>query len=261
MQQVLNQLIQYFKQNPTGILLFSGGFDSSCLLGAAVKANADIIPFWIDNGFNRCIENEIRQQAQNLGSTLFQSVMITPSQRVSLNPGDRCYHCKTQIIETLKKKGAILFDGTTASDAGKYRPGAKALAESGVLSPLAQLGITQTQTRQLAIELGASADIAQKESCMATRFNYDQLINPERLEVIREIEGFMIDKTGDYNVRCRVDDNDHVRIELGLTKSFQAIMQPDIRQHLSDIGNRAALFTSIDLKPSRPNEYDKRLQS
>jgi uncharacterized protein len=259
MQQVLDQLIDYFKQNSKGILLFSGGFDSSCLLGAAVKANADIIPYWIDNGFNRCEMNEIRQQAINLGSHRFQTVKLSPTNEVCANPANRCYHCKTQIIETLKQQGDILIDGTTSTDTGKYRPGSKALAENGVHSPLALLGITQQQTRQLAIELGADAAIAEKESCLATRFNYNHLITNERLAAIREIESLMIETSGDFNVRCRVDDNDHVRIELSSDESFNAIANPGFRQQMSDIGSRIALFTTIDLKPSRPNEYDKYL--
>lgn len=260
MQQALNLLIHYFEENPTGILLFSGGYDSSCLLSAAVKAKADIIPFWIDNGFNRCTENEIRQQAQNLGSKQFQSVIVAPQANVCINPTDRCYHCKSQIISTLKNKGAILIDGTTASDTGKYRPGSKALHENGVISPLKLFGITQQQTRQLAIEMGADPQIAQKESCMATRFNYGQLISNERLIVIRQIEQLFIEQAGDFDVRCRFDDLDHIRIELSSEQSFQALTQSTIRQQITEIGSRVALFSTIDLKPSRPNEYDKRLQ-
>jgi len=260
MQQALNQLIRYFEENPTGILLFSGGYDSSCLLGASVKAKADIIPFWIDNGFNRCTETEIRQQAENLGAKLFQSVIVAPEANVCINPTDRCYHCKSQIISTLKKKGAILIDGTTASDTGKYRPGSKALHENGVISPLKMLGITQQQTHQLAIEMGADPKIAQKESCMATRFNYGQLISKERLAAIRQIEQLFIEESGDYDVRCRFDDLDHIRIELAFEQSFQALTQSSIRQRITDIGSGVALFSTMDLKPSRPNEYDKRLK-
>jgi uncharacterized protein len=260
MQQALNQLIRYFEENPTGILMFSGGYDSSTLLGAAVRAQADIIPFWIDNGFNRCTENEIRQQAKNLGSNLFQSVIVAPEANICINPSDRCYHCKSQIINTLKSKGALLMDGTTISDTSKYRPGSKALHENGVISPLKLLGITQQQTRELAIEMGADPQIAQKESCLATRFNYGQLINKERLAIIRQIEQLFIEESGDFDVRCRFDDLDHIRIELASEKSFQALTQPTVRQQIADLGNQVALFSTIDLKPSRPNEYDKRLK-
>ncbi|MCU4165444.1 exoenzyme S synthesis protein B [Carboxylicivirga caseinilyticus] len=254
-----DQLIQWFKQNTEGYLLFSGGFDSSAVLGAAMKANSNIIPVWVDNGFNRASVDSIKVQARNLGSTNLQIYKIKPSETVKENPVKRCYFCKSSILAQIPKDALAIYDGTTASDLGNFRPGKIALDEYGVRSPLAELDITSSETKDIAIEFGADPLLANLESCLATRINYKHFLYPERISVIKEIEKFVIDKTNDFDVRCRFDDDEHIRIEFSKAESYLALADTEFREHLFDLGKEAALFITIDIKRSRPNEYDKRI--
>ena len=71
---------------------------------------------------------------------------------VCSNPDDRCYHCKRFIFSTVLEAMAgdgrdILLDGTNASDDPARRPGFRALAELGVVSPLREAGVTQDRVR------------------------------------------------------------------------------------------------------------------
>ncbi len=254
------KLIEFFRQYPKGHLLFSAGMDSSAVLGAAVRAGSKIVPHWIDNGFNRTTADDIRKQAENLGSDLFRVNDVTPSSEVKSNSNQRCFHCKNQILDTIPVDGTPVFDGTTASDVGGFRPGRRALREYGVVSPLVDLGITSAEARQIATEFGADPDLADIESCLATRINYDVKITGERLEAIRKIERLIIERTRDFDVRCRIDDDDHIRIEIKKPESYRILTDEAFREKLFEFGEPVSLFVTIDVLPSRPNTYDKRLK-
>ncbi len=257
---IITKLEKRLKQIGDSYLMFSGGLDSCAILGTAIKAGIHIIPVWINNGFGRASEEEIRKQAHIMGANNLQIIHITPTESVISNPNNRCYFCKNQIIEAIKhlKKDAVIMDGTTGSDNG-YRPGRKALNEKEVISPLAELNISSLQAKEIALSMGASKKIADLESCIATRFNYLQPLVEERIKVLKEIEHLIIDKTNDYNVRCRLDDNDHIRIELSDCNSFIAFNDLNFRNSVIALGEKLALFTTLDLKPSRPNAYDNRI--
>lgn len=254
-----DQLIQWFRQNNKGYLLFSGGFDSSAVLGAAMRAKSSIIPIWVDNGFNRASADDMKIQARNLGAENLKIIKVKPSETVVENPVKRCYFCKRNILTLVPDDAEAIFDGTTASDLGNYRPGKMALDEFNVQSPLAELGIISSETKDMAISFGADPLLAELESCLATRINYTHFLYPERITAIKKIENYVIEKTDDFNVRCRFDDDDHMRIEFSKPESYMALADAEFREQLFEMGKEVALFVTIDVKRSRPNEYDKRI--
>ncbi|MCU4158081.1 exoenzyme S synthesis protein B [Carboxylicivirga sp. A043] len=253
-------LINWFKKHREGYLLFSGGFDSSAVLGAANKAGADIIPIWVNNGFNRASADDMIIQARNLGAPDLKIIEVNPDITVKANPERRCYHCKGHILSLVPKDGSPIYDGTTASDLGNYRPGKQALDEYQVLSPLAEIGITSWETKDIAMAFGADPLFAEHESCLATRINYNHRLTPERIKAIYAIENYIIDKTGDFHVRCRIDDDDHMRIEVSKPESYALMTDEKAREELFELGGQVCLFVTFDVKRSRPNEYDKRIK-
>ncbi len=257
----LDALVQKLKEVGDSYLMFSGGLDSCAILGAAQLAQVKVTPVWINNGFGRANEYLINKQAGLLGNNDLKVILIEPEETVLYNPVDRCYHCKGQIISAIKKISLSnpIMDGTTGSDNG-YRPGRKALNEYGVISPLAELDISSTEAKDMALKMGADKSIADLESCLATRVNYNLPLTVESLQVVREIEQSIINETGDFNVRCRLDDTDHVRIELASEESYTAVLDKDFREKLVKLGQQVAMFTTIDLQASRPNAYDARIK-
>jgi len=253
-------LINWFKNHTEGYLLFSGGFDSSAVLGAAMYAKANIIPIWVNNGFNRASAADMIIQARNLGATDLKTIEVDPGDTVVANPERRCYHCKSHILSLVPKDGKPIYDGTTASDLGNYRPGKQALDEYKVQSPLAELGITSWETKDIAMAFGADPLFAEHESCLATRINYNHLLTPERIKAIYDVENYIIERTGDFHVRCRIDDEDHMRIEVSKPESYALMADAASREELFELGSKACLFVTFDVKRSRPNEYDKRIK-
>lgn len=254
-------LIKYFNQYPEGYLLFSAGMDSCAVLGAAVKAESNIVPIWADNQyFNRASGSDIKKQAKNLGSDVLIINNVVPNSEVKSNSNLRCFHCKNQILDTVPNEGKPVFDGTNASDVGGYRPGKRALRAFGVKSPLEELGITSSEANEIALSFGADPLLAGLESCLATRINYGIEVTPERLQALRSIERLIIEKTMDFDVRCRIDDEDHIRIELTKPESYALLADENFRKKLYTLGEPVSLFVTIDVLSSRPNTYDKRMK-
>jgi len=254
-------LINWFREHTEGYLLFSGGYDSSAVLGAAMRAKAAITPIWVNNGFNRASANDMVIQARNLGAPDLKIIDVTPTEMVVSNPERRCYHCKSHILSMVPQDGKPIYDGTTASDLSQYRPGKQAIDEYQVQSPLAELGIESRETKEIAIAFGADPLFAEHESCLATRINYNHLLTPERICAIGAVENYIIDKTSDFHVRCRIDDEDHMRIEVSKPESYALLTDLTTRNELFELGSKACLFVTFDLKRSRPNEYDKRIKN
>ena len=70
------------------------------------------------------------------------------------NSGDRCYFCKAELIDVLgplaSERGlAHVATGTNADDAvAGFRPGIRAAAERGAVTPLLDAGLTKDQVRR-----------------------------------------------------------------------------------------------------------------
>lgn len=249
-QQVLNPELKY-------ILLFSGGYDSSAILGLLNELDMNVLPVWINNGFNRAYADEIHQQVRQLRSEHFKEINTEAHEDVCANPSDRCYICKKDILHMVSEEGFKILDGTVTDDLDKYRPGKKALEEFGVKSPLAEAGISKKQAKEIAQQYGAIKEVAEMESCLATRINYNINITQSILDGIREIERFIINETGDYDIRCRLDSDTFLRIEVAKNESFNIIIRENIRETLIKKAKKIVPFVTLDMEPTRPNAHDQ----
>ena len=77
---------------------------------------------------------------------------------ICANPADRCYLCKRFIFDEVRRTAAadgftVIVDGTNATDDPERRPGFKALAEAGVVSPLRRAGMTKANVRHVLASL------------------------------------------------------------------------------------------------------------
>jgi uncharacterized protein len=117
----------------------------------------------------------------------------------SSNPPDRCYHCKRELFGKLarlarvaRREGfAALLDGQNADDTADYRPGARAAAELGVLSPLKAAGLTKREIRELSREMGLPTWKKPAQACLASRFPYGEAITVEKLGRVAAAEEFL----------------------------------------------------------------------
>ena len=194
----------------TVAVAFSGGVDSTFLLKTAhsrlgrgviaVTASTPLIP-----------PDEIEAaraftKAEGISHEIL-SINIFTNTAVIANPPDRCYHCKLDvfraIIEFAASQGiGTVADGSNFDDRSDYRPGARAVVELGVRSPLMEAGLTKQEIREASREIGIAAWDKPANPCLATRIPCGTAITKEKLEAVYRAEQHL-HGIGLRNVRVR----------------------------------------------------------
>ncbi|HSB34489.1 MAG TPA: asparagine synthase-related protein, partial [Nitrospirota bacterium] len=140
------------------VLAYSGGVDSSLLLRAAAEVmGANLIA--VTAVSETYPEGELiaaQEIARSLGVT--HRIVHTEelsSEDFARNPPDRCYHCKKELFEKLRRLAAdegvsFVMDGSNADDLMDHRPGRIAAKEFSVRSPLLEAGFTKAEVRERA---------------------------------------------------------------------------------------------------------------
>lgn len=140
--------------------------------------------------------------------------------RYAANPANRCYYCKTELWERLvpiaaERGFAVVADGTNADDRGDYRPGAAAARERSVASPLADVGLTKAEIRELSRAMGLPTWAQPSSPCLSSRLPYGTAVTPERLRQVEHAEAALraLGVTGDLRVRYH---GELARVELSV---------------------------------------------
>lgn len=176
-------------------LAFSGGCDSAFLLAAMTRAGLNVKAYMVMSQFQAPFElDDARRVVEETGAE-FELIRadVLAHDEVCANPPDRCYWCKRFIFGTVLEHMArdgrtVLLDGTNASDNPARRPGFRALAELGVVSPLREADFTKDEVRAASRELGLSTADKPNFSCFATKVAEGERITQERLdEVARDL--------------------------------------------------------------------------
>ncbi len=185
------ELKTFFEEHPRLALAFSGGVDSSYLLYEGLKWAEELGVYYVKSAFQPEFE---RRDALRLAEELNAKVTVLDAdvlscREVTANPPDRCYYCKKKIMSTIKaaarKDGfSLLIDGTNASDNISDRPGFRALAEEGVMSPLRICGLSKARIRVLSREAGLFTWDKPAYACLATRVRTGEEITAEALRAV-----------------------------------------------------------------------------
>ncbi len=103
------------------------------------------------------------------------------------NAGDRCFHCKAELLDVLgplaEEHGlAHVATGTNADDAvAGFRPGIRAAAERGAVTPLLDAGLTKDDVRALSRAWDLPTWDKPAAACLSSRVAYGVAITPARL--------------------------------------------------------------------------------
>lgn len=202
---------------------FSGGVDSTLLLAVAheqlgeralaVTETSALYPERETNGAVAfCAERGITQVLLRHDPESVEGF--------ASNPRNRCYLCKRDLFGHLQKAadekavelGMIkpgehipCAEGSNVTDLADYRPGAQAVKERGVSSPLQEVGLTKQDIRDLSRQLELPTWDKPSFACLASRFVYGETISNPLLERVDQAEQLLID-AGFSQVRVRVHD-------------------------------------------------------
>ena len=191
---------------------FSGGVDSAYLGVIAVEAVGQANALAIIGRSASLAgreEDHATTVAQSIGIPILETETGELSDpRYAANPTNRCYFCKTVLWQTLvpqaRERGfASVIDGTNADDLSDYRPGAKAATERGVLSPLAETGMTKAEIRERTRERGWQWWDRPASPSLSSRLPYGIGVTPERLRQVERAEAALRDLGIRGNLRVR----------------------------------------------------------
>jgi uncharacterized protein len=177
---------------------FSGGADSAFLLAAAVRALGTervVAATAVSPSLPAAELASARDFAAGLGVR-----HETPSTDELDRPGyvangaDRCFFCKAELLDVLVPLATRLglpyvATGTNADDAvAGFRPGIRAAAERGAVTPLVDAGLTKAEVRAASREWGLRTWDKPAAACLSSRIAYGIEVSPYRLARVERAE-------------------------------------------------------------------------
>lgn len=263
-QEKLQKLINWFKEAESVLVAFSGGVDSSVVAVVAkqaiddrvvaVTANSPLLPPGeLEEAINVA-------KKQNLRHMIIE-VDELKNKNLVKNPPNRCYFCKKELMTTLKKIAndlnlKVVADGTNADDLKMHRPGYLALLEEGIRSPLAEVGVTKNEVREIARYLKLPNSEKPSMACMASRFPYGQEITYDRIKRIAQAEKFIRENVNVTQLRVR-DHGNIARIEV-LPHERKLFFNEELLNKITDkFKSLGYTYVTLDLEGYRTGSMDE----
>ncbi|MCH5251945.1 MAG: ATP-dependent sacrificial sulfur transferase LarE [Lachnospiraceae bacterium] len=265
-QEKLVRLKDYLKELGSVAIAFSSGVDSTFLLKVAhdtlgdnviaVTARSCSFPQReLEEAKAFCEKEKIRHficESEELKIDGFRD-----------NPPNRCYLCKRELFEKIKKIAKeqnvnYIAEGSNMDDNGDYRPGLIAVAELKVTSPLRKVELYKEEIRELSKELGLSTWEKQSFACLSSRFAYGERITEEKLTMVDRAEQLLLDK-GFHQIRVRIHDK-MARIEV-MPEEFEKLMEEETREEIvSKFKAFGFTYVSMDLSGYRMGSMNETLK-
>src|SRR4030095_2635982 len=92
--------------------------------------------------------------------------------------------------------------GVNVDDTGDFRPGHRAAAEAGVLSPFLDVALSKAELRALSRDAGLPTAELPSSACLSSRLPYGTEVTPERLRQV-ELGEAALRELGFRQVRVR----------------------------------------------------------
>ena len=180
------------------LVAFSGGADSAFLLAAARRAlGPDQVVAGTARSFSLAASELADAQAFAAELGVRHEVLDTDEiarEGYRANAGDRCYFCKAELLDVFGPVAARLglaavATGTNADDAvAGFRPGIRAAAERGAVTPLLDAGLTKAEVRAASRAWGLRTWDKPAAACLSSRIAYGVEITPARLARVGRAE-------------------------------------------------------------------------
>lgn len=259
----ITQLRNLFAEMESALVAYSGGIDSTLVAKVAVDVLGD-----------RALAVTAKSPSllpEELEDAIGQAAVIGITHRVvethemenpnyASNPINRCYFCKSELHDTLKPLAFELgypyvVDGVNADDLQDYRPGIQAAKERGARSPLAELGITKLEVREIARSLDLPWWNKPAQPCLSSRFPYGEEITIPKLNRVGRAEVYLR-KLGYENVRVR-STGDTAKIELPFDSIQQFITDHDLTDLVTTFQSFGFVYVTLDLEGYRSGKLNQ----
>jgi pyridinium-3,5-biscarboxylic acid mononucleotide sulfurtransferase len=232
------------------VVAYSGGVDSSFLAASAHAAlgSRSLAVTAVSPSLARRDLDDARALARARGWNHMEiSTGEVDRDEYWRNEPDRCYWCKTELMEVLepvaRSVGGRVLVGTNADDLGDHRPGLRAAREHDARAPLAEVGLSKAEVRALSRELGLPTADKPASPCLASRFAYGVAVTERGLARVEKAEE-ALRALGFTELRVR-DHGDLARVEVPRPLIERAAALADeISEALKALGY---VYVSLDL--------------
>jgi pyridinium-3,5-biscarboxylic acid mononucleotide sulfurtransferase len=254
LEKKLERLKILLAEMDRALIAYSGGIDSTLVakiafdvLGDRAVAMTAVSPSLLPEELE-----DARTQAKEIGikhELVETQEMDNPN--YTANPVNRCYFCKSELHDTLKpiaiERGyPYVIDGVNADDLQDYRPGIQAAKERGARSPLAEVGVTKLEVRQISQYLELPWWDKPAQPCLSSRFPYGEEITVSKLQRVGRAEVYLR-KLGYQNIRVRSSE-DTARIELPPEKIQDFILNTNLKELVRLFQSYGFVYVTLDLE-------------
>jgi len=234
------------------MIAYSGGVDSAYLAATAHRVLGDrMLAVLADSP---SLARRDMQQAQAFAATHSIPLRVVQTEELDKpeyqrNDANRCFHCKTELFESMKKLGAELgFSqsayGMNADDRRDYRPGQRAAENHEVLAPLAEVGLTKQEIRTLAKDAGYTLWDRPAAPCLSSRVEYGRTVTREVLEQVERGEE-SLRQLGFREFRVR-HHGEMARVEIARTEMPRALSMEMMDKISAELRNAGFKYVTID---------------
>lgn len=259
----LERVKALFLEMEKALIAYSGGVDSTLVakiaydvLGERALAVTAVSPSLLPEELE-----DAKIQAATIGiphQIIQTNEMNNPN--YTANPVNRCYFCKSELHDTLKplavKMGyPYVVDGVNADDLHDYRPGIQAAKERGARSPLAEIGISKAEVRQISRELGLHWWDKPAQPCLSSRFPYGEEITIAKLQRVGRAEIYLR-KLGYQNLRVR-SEGDTARIELPPEQIKEFVLKTNLNAVVTAFQELGFIYVTLDLEGYRSGKLNQ----
>jgi uncharacterized protein len=261
----LDQLNTLLRSQRSTVVAFSGGADSAFLAFCAhQELGQRALAVTADSAsLARSELAEAVDFARRFG--LRHQVVTTwelEDDRYVRNAGDRCYFCKTALMDALESivavagEGQILL-GINVDDLGDYRPGQAAVQERRGRCPMVEVGLSKAEIRWLSRELGLPTWDKPAAACLSSRIAYGVPVTPEALRRIEAAERVLAASGLSGSTRVRDQGGGLARIEVE-PRQFELVMGRRARI-VEGLRQAGFTFVTLDLEGYRMGSHNRAL--
>jgi pyridinium-3,5-biscarboxylic acid mononucleotide sulfurtransferase len=262
-QDKLAQLQALFEGMDRALIAYSGGIDSTLVakiaqdvLGDRALAVTAVSPSLLPEDLE---DAKIQAAEIGIAHRLVEThEMANPN--YTSNPINRCYFCKSELYDTLKPLAQSLgysytVDGVNGDDLQDYRPGIQAAKERGTRSPLAEVGLSKLEVRELSKYLGLSCWDKPAQPCLSSRFPYGEEITVEKLRRVGQAERYLR-HLGLTTLRVR-SEGATAKIELPVDGIQGFIQTNDLPRLVEAFQSYGFTYVTLDLEGFRSGKLNQ----
>ena len=247
------------------VVAFSGGADSA-FLGAfatlVLGANNVLCATAVSASLAASEADDCRALATEWGLN-WQTFLTNETSRPEYiaNSGDRCFHCKDELMDVLvpiaRERNAHITLGVNVDDLGDHRPGQQAAEQKGAVFPLVVANLSKAEIRELSQAMGLRTWNKPAAACLASRVPYGTAVTVGLLSTIDRAEAALRQLGFAGNMRVR-HEGKTARIELDASDFARAAeVHGDIVGALSALGYQ---YITLDLAGFRSGNLNWALE-